>query len=292
LTSMDPTVVVAPSRVRATFRWEQPRVLRIVSPCPTPDACDLGTLRPWRAGAGEAGLTLRLDADTLLQLLGGNFVAEIFPDPSLAQIGGIVAVNGLSGQTNLVDAQLDSVTVTISVPRQGAMEGEYGALVRFSGSSAEVTGLDSLRVQVQIPRPPRTAGEWLRLVLWTLLILAGIVAGTRWALTGAVMPPKMRGQLDVLEPAEWQGTSIRLSGKRVLQVGAGASALGSLPASLEFVAMRTKDRGPFVRLRVRSGDVKIIPAGDRFGMPVASFHDLKTDDRIAVDGYLISFQSF
>lgn len=291
LTSLDPGVVVAPSRVRTLFRWEAPRVLTIVSPCPTPETCDLGTLRPWQ-GLEEASVVLRLDADTALQRMGGNFIAEVFPDADLTLIGGGVTVNGMSGQTNLVDGQLDSMTISVQVPRDRVLEGNYGAWIRFTSSSADITGLDSLRIHVQVPTPPRTAGEWLRLGLILLLVLGAAVLVIRWATTGSVFPPKMRGQLDVLDPAEWQGSVISLAGLRRVEVGAGAPNLPSLPAGLHFIAMSTKAKGRFVRMKVMSGEVTVMPVGDRFGFPVSTFHDLNTEDRIVVGEYKISFQSY
>jgi hypothetical protein len=286
--SEDPTVIVTPSRIRASFTWEAPRFVRLVSGCAVAEVCDLGTLTPW-TGLDSAELVLRMDPDTLIRRRGGNFVVEVFPDADLSRVGGFVSVNGGSGQTTLVDATADSLSIMITIPAGGVLEGRYGALLRFENSTADVIGLDSLRVEVQVPRPPRTAGEWLMLILLLLLGALVVFLGFRYLTTGGILPPKMRGRLDVLEPHHLVGISVRLSGLQRIQVGSGSPYLGEMAGSLELFASRSRGKGTRVRMRVLSGGAQVTSLGGGFAIPVASA-ELKPGDRISIDNHVLLYQ--
>jgi hypothetical protein len=64
-----------------------------------------------------------------------------------------------------------------------------------------------------------------------------------------------------------------------------------MPASIELFAFRRKGRNTTVRLRVMMGNVMVKSLGESFGTPISSIVDLKPDDQIVVDGFVIVYQS-
>jgi hypothetical protein len=120
-----------------------------------------------------------------------------------------------------------------------------------------------------------------------LLLL--LFAAYRYMTTGGILLPKMRGRLDVIKPTHLEGTSIRLVGLSRLELGSGTMQLSEMPASIELFAHRRRGRNTTVRMGVTTGNVLVKSLGEPFATSISATVDLKPDDQIMVDEFVIVY---
>jgi hypothetical protein len=289
LESLDPTVVVTPTRISVRFVWQPPRVVRLIEPCAGEALCDLGALDPWR-GEGVAGFSIRLDPDTAARRLGGDFTARVRMDDSTAALGpDLLRINGQTGETHLIDALSDSIVVAVQLDPATAAEGVHGGWLFFEGSSAEVAGLDSVRIGFTVPARPWGLVEWLQAVLGTLLLVACGWLAFRIVKQGGLTPPKMRGRLEVIRGPKPPYTSIDLSRRQEVRIGNGTAHLTDAGAIIRFTPRRGR-RGIQVYMDVEAGEVTW--QGAERGIPILTPGQLlNSGDHVEFDGLTLEYRT-